>query len=191
LDPASQVIFYKLEELSAKLDESILQSKRDHQDLRAQLDGGNRVQNHSSDSPGSTHEQNNQILENELFTPVFCTAPDAILKWPILQDHHNYDESHISNTLFDQQYTDYSVTPTTGGSNITSPLGTFDEDAAPRLVELFLKNMHTENPVLDIEDIRIAAQRVASNGCGWNASSCLIVSTDFTPVLCLYSVRTY
>ena len=50
-----------------------------------------------------------------------------------------------------------------------------NEEQIPILVDRFLQNVHTKNPVLDVEQLVKHARTVASNGIGWNALSCLVL----------------
>lgn len=177
LDPASQVILFKLEELSAKVDESIRESKREREEPRARSNSPEGSIIHISRLMGEPDDQMGQnSARNELFTPAFCTAPDAILRWQMLQDHFHHEPNYVSDALFEQQYIESASVGADGSQapSITAPL---DEAAAPRLVDQYLRNIHAENPFLDVAIIRAAAQRIATSSCDWTVLSCLVVST--------------
>ena len=50
-----------------------------------------------------------------------------------------------------------------------------DEEQIPFLVDKFLENVHTKNPVLDVEQLVKQSRVIASNGLGWDAWSCLVL----------------
>jgi len=163
--------------LSAKLDESIRQGQQGRQDLCTRLDkvNGNNVK--LSDSDQVSNAQINVVAEeNELFTPAFCTAPDAILAWPVFREHHKYEDNRISDALFERQYTDNISSTGARALNASLQTNVLDEDAAPRLVEKYLQNMHAKDPFIEVDKIRLAAQDIAGNGWTWTDSSCLVVS---------------
>lgn len=118
--------------------------------------------------------------ENELFTPAFRIAPDSILEWPILKKHHEYGETPISDCVFEQEFIDASPF-SNEDSQSSMAVGTIDEEAMPRLVSSFFSNVHVHDPVLDNKLVERYVAEVATNGFGWSASSCLVVST--LPVL--------
>lgn len=51
------------------------------------------------------------------------------------------------------------------------------EEHAPQLVDRFLQFVHPKNPILYIDQIREHARRIAEDGFGWDATSCIIVSS--------------
>jgi hypothetical protein len=57
---------------------------------------------------------------------------------------------------------------------------TLDIETCSRLLESFLENVHIKNPVLDETEIRMYIQQTCSDGLGWDAQSCLVVSGSFT-----------
>lgn len=50
------------------------------------------------------------------------------------------------------------------------------EEHAPQLVDRFLQFVHPKNPILYIDQIREHARRIAEDGFGWDATSCIVVS---------------
>lgn len=50
------------------------------------------------------------------------------------------------------------------------------EEHVPQLVDRFLEFVHPKNPILYIEQIREHARRIAEDGFGWDATSCIVVS---------------
>ena len=66
---------------------------------------------------------------------------------------------------------------TTGGEylTVTNGLMPLNEEQIPYLVDKFLENVHTKNPVLDVEQLVKQSRVIASNGLGWDAWSCLVL----------------
>lgn len=50
-----------------------------------------------------------------------------------------------------------------------------NDEQIPMLVDKFLQNVHTKNPILDVEELVRQARIIANDGLGWNAWSCLIL----------------
>lgn len=64
------------------------------------------------------------------------------------------------------------------GSESTSVPGGLippNEEHIPLLIDKFLQNVHTKNPVLDVEQLVKHARNIASQGLGWDAWSCLVL----------------
>ena len=61
------------------------------------------------------------------------------------------------------------------GNSIYGALMPPDEEQIPSLVDRFLQNVHTKNPVLDVEQLVKQARNIASRGLGWGAWSCLVL----------------
>lgn len=54
-------------------------------------------------------------------------------------------------------------------------LAPLDEQRIPLLVDRFLENVHTKNPILNVENLVKQSREAAQKGLGWNASSCLLL----------------
>lgn len=64
---------------------------------------------------------------------------------------------------------DESIVPL---SNHIAPL---DEQRIPNLIDRFLENVHTKNPVLDVETLVKKSRSYATRGLGWDGYSCLLL----------------
>jgi hypothetical protein len=60
---------------------------------------------------------------------------------------------------------------------MSSLRGIREEDVS-ELVERFLANVHTKNPILDAGALKEIVQTITAEGFGWDARSCLVVSTQ-------------
>lgn len=57
-------------------------------------------------------------------------------------------------------------------SNNVAPL---DEQRIPSLIDKFLENVHTKNPILDVETLVRKSRSYATRGLGWDGYSCLLL----------------
>lgn len=55
--------------------------------------------------------------------------------------------------------------------------GLDDGTIVSELVESFLRNVHTKNPILDSAQLRLHAANLVENGLAWDGSTCQVVST--------------
>lgn len=49
------------------------------------------------------------------------------------------------------------------------------DEQLPVLVDCFLQNVHTKNPILDVEELVMQVRRIASEGLRWDPWSCLVL----------------
>ncbi|KAF2154469.1 hypothetical protein K461DRAFT_312359 [Myriangium duriaei CBS 260.36] len=99
--------------------------------------------------------------------PAQKTSADAVLTWPIFENRFPF------NTL-----TDAVFQPHASGIDTKPPIRSVDlppEERIPGLVDKFLKNVHTKNPILDVELLLQQSRRIASEGLDWDAHSCLVL----------------
>lgn len=50
-----------------------------------------------------------------------------------------------------------------------------DEEMIPSLIDCFLQNVHTKNPILDVESLVKHGRHCADHGLGWDGWSCLVL----------------
>ena len=50
-----------------------------------------------------------------------------------------------------------------------------DEEQIPALIDRFLTNVYTKNPILDVESLVKHGRRCADHGIGWDGWSCLVL----------------
>lgn len=104
-------------------------------------------------------------------------STDCLLTWPIFagQWPHNFlsRELLVGSFHFTQSGNDWSALPSRQyqGPGIR-------EEHVPQLVDRFLQFVHSKNPILYIEQIREHARRIAEDGFGWDAPSCIVVSRN-------------
>ncbi|KAK3109844.1 hypothetical protein LTR53_016470 [Teratosphaeriaceae sp. CCFEE 6253] len=180
LDSATELLCHKLERLQDDLDE--LRRERT-QRSDAQCGGSNHGSVHrpsldTADAPmhadaDATHstESSSEFLQ----IPAHRTSADAVLTWEIFESR--YPPSALIGVHFSRQdsgpcqdllNTDETFTARTG---LLVP----NEEQIPALIESFLQNVHTKNPVLDADQLVRQARIVASDGLSWDAWSCLVL----------------
>lgn len=127
----------------------------------------------------------------------FHGSSEDILDWPVFQSRHNREQ--IERLIFDPALHldhDYSSPSYRSKFSASSPTDSRDIREEPRrrmsstrgireedvseLVERFLSNVHTKNPILDSNVLRGMVKSIAGEGFGWDARTCLVVSTPQT-----------
>lgn len=96
--------------------------------------------------------------------PAQKTSADALLTWPILEGQ--FPPNALVEVLF---------TPEQDEEAPSQGLHLYDGTRVVTLVEHFLQNVHTKNPILDVELLLSQTRRVALEGFGNDASSCLVL----------------
>ena len=196
-DPPKQTLEKVAETLTGRLDDVSKQLE----DLRSAVEANqgprieaNHVARHYSDvaltgpaviSPGLTlatpPNSNKPIQEPSRdfsHIPPHRTSADTVLTWPIY-DGKFHDNYLIQPLLYDKDVADPHLHPganlerdTYSMLNLLPPL---EEERIPSLVDNFLQNVHTKNPVLDVETLVFKSRDTATQGLGWDAWSCVIL----------------
>jgi hypothetical protein len=112
--------------------------------------------------------------------PPHKTSSDTVLTWPIFE--HKYPSNHLIQALFmpsaslavckapsDRAKSREETYTVAGG--LRPP----EDERIPALVDNFLQNVHTKNPVLDVETLVLRGRLSAEQGLGWDAWSCLVL----------------
>lgn len=129
---------------------------------------------------GSSHSDHRQsslpsVIESSkdfLHIPACRTTADAILRWPIFEA--TYPDSAFASSLFAPLDDDWHAAAEETFT-IDGGVRPVDDERVPLLVDNFLENVHTKNPILDVEELVKSARRVPTYGLGWDASSCAIL----------------
>lgn len=109
----------------------------------------------------------------EVHAPFAST--DCLLTWPIFAGQWPHTllsrELLVGSFHFTGSGNDWSALPVRQhqGPGIR-------EEHVPQLVDRFLQFVHPKNPILYIEKLREHARRIAEDGFGWDATSCIVVS---------------
>ncbi|KAJ2966621.1 hypothetical protein NQ176_g10062 [Zarea fungicola] len=101
--------------------------------------------------------------------PQHPASADTVLRWEIFDDR--FPANALISSLFKPNLADAVDDFITAPSRLT-PL---DEETIPHLVDKFLQNVHTKNPILDVEALVKHGRRCADHGIGWDGRSCLVL----------------
>ena len=110
--------------------------------------------------------------------PPHRTTADTVLTWPIFEGKFP-DNYLIQPLLCDKDVADPVIHL---GSNLErdtysmlTSLPPLEEERIPGLVDTFLQNVHTKNPILDVEMLVLKSRDYATQGLAWDAWSCMIL----------------
>jgi len=154
----------------------------------------------------SSHNAAIEPSKDYLKVPTCAASADSILMWPI------FNASFVPDSLIEGlfQHAEHSVSEQVGSQQepashyisenlaadiLTVPGGlrSISDERIPCLVDRFLQNVHTKNPILDVDLLVQWGRAAAENGLGWNAQSCLVLlacalgSISYPFVKCLTS----
>ncbi len=127
-----------------------------------------------SASSGSQHvETVHEISKDYLRIPTCNTTADSVLTWPIFEAR--FPPEYLIDILLESP----SHKPDQGvwSDTLTVPGGLepIPDERIPSLVDKFLEDVHTKNPILDVEALVRYGRRAVTNGLGWDAPSCLVL----------------
>ncbi|KAL2860710.1 uncharacterized protein BJX67DRAFT_386398 [Aspergillus lucknowensis] len=95
-------------------------------------------------------------------------ASSRVLRWPSLRDI--CDPREVDRLFFNRAEARESV-----DRLATSTSRGIREEDVPSLIENFLENVHTKNPILDPHELRGLCRRIGEDGFQWDGPSCLIL----------------
>lgn len=106
------------------------------------------------------------------------TTADTILTWPIFDG--KYDSDYLIQPLLsDPDASDPRATSNGVGERdsftLVNSIGPPDDERIPSLIDSFLQNVHTKNPVLDVDTLILKGREASTGGLGWDANSCCIL----------------
>ena len=137
---------------------------------------------HSNLSPVSQQTLTIEPSRDYLQIPAHRTTADTVLTWPIFAGR--YEPNSLIQPLFNpigsSNGNDFSYD---AGDELIArdltivPGGLRDlpDEKIPSLIDNFLQNVHTKNPILDVEALLRHGRKAAENGLGWDAPSCLVL----------------
>lgn len=112
--------------------------------------------------------------------PPHPATADTVLSWDIFEDR--YPPNSLIGSLFSPDPADVgthaSTTASTPANDLittSSTLTPLNEEQIPSLIDRFLQNVHTKNPILDVEALVKHGRRCADQGVGWDGRSCLVL----------------
>ncbi|EXV02353.1 hypothetical protein X797_004483 [Metarhizium robertsii] len=113
--------------------------------------------------------------------PPHRASADTVLQWGIFEG--KYAANFLIGTLFSPDHNSVSLctgaTSSSSGDVITNTSGLthLEEEQIPGLIDRFLQNVHTKNPILDVEALVKHGRKCAEQGIGWDGRSCLVLMT--------------
>ena len=112
--------------------------------------------------------------------PPHRTTADTILTWSIFQG--TFRENYlIEPLLYDPEVSDPQIHQCGSDDRDTftmiNSLAPLEDQKIPSLVDNFLQNVHTKNPILDVETLVVKSREAATQGLSWDAWSCLLLLT--------------
>lgn len=182
LNRVVEILSSQIDELTNKVD-NFAASSATQLPVRSsqQIERGHLPLEHSNDS--DTHFSVNHVITQQpqpsrdfAHIPPHRTTADEVLIWPI------FDGAFPSNYLIDP-HLGYKLS--SGGAfddheqaeilQISHDVAPLDEQRIPALVDKFLENVHTKNPILDVENLVRKSREYASKGLSWDGYSCLLL----------------
>ena len=107
--------------------------------------------------------------------PAHRTTADTVLNWDVFDG--KYPPMALIGVLFSrvEDGAIYDGGPMIDHVTPAGGLMPVNEEHIPLLVDKFLENVHTKNPVLDVEQLVKQARTIAGQGLGWDGWSCLVL----------------
>ena len=110
--------------------------------------------------------------------PPHRTTADTVLMWPIFAQR--FDSNYLIQPLLtDPEVADphphSSTSPERDNYALHNSVAPLDDERIPILVDSFLQNVHTKNPVLDVDTLILKSRQASIHGLGWDAWSCCIL----------------
>ncbi|KAK4905857.1 hypothetical protein LTR49_024903 [Elasticomyces elasticus] len=176
LEFATKLLSGKLDKLQDDMD--MLQKYTQRRDGHLREEASSAYRDHGDANSNLVNAEVSQTAESSSefqHIPAQRTTADAVLRWEIFEE--KYPPSALIALHFARSDDRLSEAAVNLDENFTVPddvQGPNEEDV-PALVESFLRNVHTKNPVLDADQLVRKARLVASNGLGWDGWSCLVL----------------
>lgn len=186
LDPATKLMVQRLDEILHGVEG--LNTLLNHQSATRTPP---RLQRENSSMASHSHEDA-VIIERSrdyLQIPACRTTADIVLAWPIWRDKYGADSligtvfhstgSNRTDSKGDSASQRRQSPGITDAANdifvVSGGLTSLDDERIPSLIDNFLQNVYTKNPVLDVEDLVRHGRKAAEHGLGWDGMSCLIL----------------
>ena len=96
-----------------------------------------------------------------------------MLTWAVFEN--KYPENALTGALFESGTATEAVASSADFFNAPAGLKPPNDERIPALVDNFLQNVHTKNPILDVEALVKYSRRCAEHGVDWDAWSCLVL----------------
>jgi hypothetical protein len=128
-----------------------------------------------SDPPAP--EPTNAPSKDYLRVPTGSSSADTMLTWPVFNGR--FLPLSLARSVFHVKSNESSSKgPVVHGSDtivVRNGLLPLADERIPSLIDRFLENVHTKNPILDTDALIQYGREAAGNGPGWDAPSCLVL----------------
>ena len=143
-----------------------------------------------SPSPVTNHRRGKGIepAKDYLEIPACRGSADDVLLWPIFDNSYGAEcligaylqpcttRSSDGDASYDQTVSNNPATTFSADTwAVHGGLRSIPEERIPALIDKFLQNVHTKNPILDGETLVQLGRLAAERGLGWDAQSCLVL----------------
>ncbi|KAG8631231.1 hypothetical protein KVT40_000371 [Elsinoe batatas] len=170
LESVTRILTKQLETLQRSVDslqrQSLIQSQVPNRDVQPSTISV-VSHNHGLTSGPTLDCEITEASADFLQIPAQRTCADSILKWPVFEGH--FEDNALVKALF----LDHDISTSEINPGSTADLPT--EERILVLVNGFLQNVHTKNPVLDVGQLLDHTRRCALEGFGWDPHSCLVL----------------
>ncbi|KAM3520385.1 hypothetical protein NHJ13051_006908 [Beauveria bassiana] len=172
LETVTTTLLQKFEDLSSELASlrNLLQTQDQAEDASFKV-SERMAAGHTSSSIdiASQAPQPQEPSRDFLQIPQHPASADTVLCWEIFEDR--FPANALIGSLFKPKLADMAEDVVAAPSRMM-PL---DEENIPVLIDKFLQNVHTKNPILDVESLVKHGRRCADQGIGWDGRSCLVL----------------
>lgn len=114
------------------------------------------------------NERDSKDTNQDLVVPAAPLTPDRVLAWPI------FEAQFLPDYFTSSIHREYSArTNDLSEGLVLRPRSRVHEEDTGRFIELFLSNVHTRHPFLNIEVLREKASAATEYGHSWDPWSCM------------------
>lgn len=146
-----------------------------HSDVQPRHGSMSVAANYSTANADENEDDAAMNFESLELTTVCHGNSEDILEWPVFEGR--YGRATIETLIFESESLGPDkVEPRSKELNPSNgEYHSVDEDDAPRLVNTFLAQVHTKNPILDPRQLSNMAKDMSEHGWKWDAESCLVL----------------
>lgn len=179
MDPAAALLMRRLDEILERVD-GIEAAVRPRRICKCFAIGG-RSRDVLSNSQGKAYflpamHPAEHFLDSgpdHMRIPTCNSTADSVLTWPIFQGR--FPPDYLIDILLEPG--SHKPEHCGGGDSIVVPGGIepLADERIPALIDKFLEDVHTKNPILDVEALIRYGRKAATSGLSWDAPSCLVL----------------
>ena len=114
-----------------------------------------------------------EMSKDYLRIPTSKTTADTLLTWPIFQGR--FPRDHLTTAILSSQETERNDSVETDVFIVHGGFEPLSDERIPYLIGKFLENVHTKNPILDVDALIQYGRKAAVEGPAWDAPSCLVL----------------